>query len=85
MRWCDAIVSIDIELICKSSKDNLVLNTLGRRKEFIGEKFYDSILLKTIVYCNDSPFMKGINKDYENDEDALEINKVFFQIKTTRK
>lgn len=53
----DVLVLMDVELIHKLDKDNLVPNALRRRKEFIGEKFFDTMSLKTIMYNDDSPLI----------------------------
>lgn len=84
LKWYDVIVSMDIELIHKLGKDNLVSDAVSRINEFIEEKFDDTMTLKIIVYSDDSLLIKGIRKDYEQDEDALEIKKEFAQTKTTR-
>lgn len=73
-----------MELSHKLGKDNLVRDTLSRRKEFVEEKLHDSMTLKTIMYHDDSLLIRGIKKDYEQDKDALEIEEAFVQTKTTR-
>lgn len=35
LRWYDTIMSIDVELIFKPGRDNLMLNTLNQKEELI--------------------------------------------------
>lgn len=67
-----------IEFIYKLSKDNLVSDALNR-KEFMKEKLYDTMILKTIVYCDDFLFIKGIKRDYKQDNDVFKIKKYLFK------
>lgn len=85
LRQYDVIVLMDIEFITKSGKNILVIDALSRRKEFIEEKLHDTMSLKIIVNCDDFLLIKCIKEDYEKDEDALEIKKVFVQIKIIKK
>lgn len=67
-----------IEFIYKLSKDNLVSDALNR-KEFMKEKLYDTMILKTIVYCDDFLFIKAIKRDYKQDNDVFKIKKHLFK------
>lgn len=77
LRWYDVIVSIDVELIHKPRRDNLVPDVLSRRKEFLEAKLHITMILSTIVYCDNSPLFKGMKEAYKIDENALEIKKAF--------
>lgn len=79
------IISMDIELIYKLDKDNLVPDALSRKEEFLEEKLHDTMIFRTIVYCDNSPFIKGVKKTYKVDASMLEIKKAFASIKTTIK
>lgn len=51
---------MDIELLHKLGKDNLVSNVVSKREEFIREKLHDTMILKIIVYCGNSLLIKNI-------------------------
>lgn len=76
---------MDVELIHKLDKDNLVRDMLSRRAEFIKKKFHDIMMLSTIVYYDDSLLIKGMKEAYKIDNNALEIKKAFAVTKSTRK
>lgn len=64
---------MDIKFIHKLEKDNLILDALNKKKEFMEEKFHDTMWLKIIVYSNDFLFIKDIKKDYKKYENVLKI------------
>lgn len=76
---------MNIELIHKLGKDNLVLDELSRKEEFVRKKLYDTMSVMTIICCNNLFFIEGIKEVYEVDEDVLKIKKAFASIKTMRK
>lgn len=82
LRQFGVIVLMDIELIHKLSKNNLVLDIVSRTEEFMEVKFNDTVMLSMIIYYNDSPFIKDLKKAYKIDKDALEIKKAFAPMKS---
>lgn len=62
LRLHNVIVLMDVKLIHKLSKDNLVPNSLSKKEEFMIVKLYDTMTLSTIVCCDDFPSSKGIKE-----------------------
>lgn len=85
LRWYDVIVLMDVELIHKLDMDNLVLDTLSRKEEFMGVKLHDTMMLSTIIYCDESSLIKGVKEAYKVDDDALKINRIFAMNKSIKK
>lgn len=56
---------MDIKLIHKSIKDNLVLDALNRRNKFIWKIILKTMILKTIIWNNDSHLINGIKERYK--------------------
>lgn len=77
------IVSIDIKLIHKSNDDNLMLDVLSRREEFMGANLHDTMTLNIIVYCDGFFLIKDIKEAYKSYKDTLEIKKAFAATKST--
>lgn len=50
---------------------------LSRKEEFIGKKLHDIMILRIILYYNDSFFIKDVKKTYRLNEDVLKIKKEF--------
>lgn len=62
-----------------------MLDALSMKEKFIRKKLYNVMTLKTIVYCDNSLFIKDVKEAYKFNVDALKIIKAFFSTKTTRK
>ena len=70
LRWYDVLASMNVVLIHKPGRENLVLDALSRREEFM------TILTMTLSQ-EDTPFEKEVKEGYKGDEEAIELNKIF--------
>jgi len=70
LRLYDVIAFMNVNLIHKPGRENLVLDTLSRREDLM------TILTMTLTQDN-YEFEKQVKEAYKNDEKAIELNKMF--------
>lgn len=82
LRWYDTIISMDVELIHKPGRDNLVPDALSRREELLTSRLL--MLAEEDIDEVEKEFRDDIREAMKHDEDAVTNNK-FFDAKGTSK
>lgn len=70
LTWYDVIASINVVFIHKFGHKNLVLDVLNRKEELM-------TLLMVATSQDDTPFEIEVKEGYKDDEEAIELNKMF--------
>ena len=82
LRWYDTIISMDVELIHKPGRDNLVPDALSRREELLTSRLL--MLAEEDIDEVEREFRDEIREAMKHNEDAVTNNK-FFDAKGTNK
>jgi hypothetical protein len=56
--WHDTLALMDIELIHKPSKDNVVLNVLNCKKEYQGEMLWENTQILQVMFVKKTDLEK---------------------------
>lgn len=75
LRWYDTIITMDVELIHKPGRDNLVPDTLNQREELI--TFHLLMLDEEDLDEVEKNFLDDVRKTMKYDEDAVTNNRFF--------
>ena len=75
MRWYDTIISMDVELIHKPGRDNLVPDALSRREKLLILRLL--MLVEEDLDDVEKEFRDDVRETMKYDEDALTNNKFF--------
>ena len=70
LRWYDVIASMNVVLIHKLGRENLVSDALSRKEELM-------MILAMAQGQNDTPLEREIKEGYKIDEEAIEMNRMF--------
>ena len=75
LKWYDTIISIDVELIHKPGRDNLVLDALSRREELLTPRIL--MLVEDDLVEVEKDFLDDVQKAMKQDDDAITNNRFF--------
>jgi hypothetical protein len=63
-RWHNTLVVMDVELVHKPGKDNVVLDVLSCKREYQGEMFWENIQILWAMFVKESNLERKERKLY---------------------
>ena len=75
LRWYDTIISMDVKLIHKSGRDNLVPDALSRREELITPCLL--VLVEEELDEVEKDFLDDVREAMKHNEDVVTNNRFF--------
>ncbi len=67
LRWHNTLAVMDIELVHKPGKDNVVLDVLSCKREYQGEMLWENIQILWVMFVKESDLGRKIRKLYMED------------------